>query len=128
VRYVRKHPETQLTVLEIPQVPGYRRQVGANKSVVESLITTGYVIPPCLHQPVHRRGVFVDYLAWGRYRLTFAHPQILTPEKVLPLTFPAGSGLSLHDSSIRFSPPLERSLQVAGRGNAGSGQIVADDP
>jgi hypothetical protein len=26
VGYAKKHPETELTVLEIPQIPGYRRQ------------------------------------------------------------------------------------------------------
>ena len=56
VRYARKHPETQLTVLEIPQVPGYRRRSRANKSIAESLITTGYVIPLAFINPVHRRG------------------------------------------------------------------------
>lgn len=92
VRYARKHPETQLTVLEIPQVPGYRRQSRANKSVAESLITTGYVIPLAFINPYIAAGVFVDYLAWGRYRLTLAHRQILTPENMVPLTFPAGPG------------------------------------
>ena len=33
VRYAKKHPETQLTVFEIPQIPGYRRSSQSNKSI-----------------------------------------------------------------------------------------------
>ena len=44
-RYARKHPEMQLEIFEIPQVPGYRRLSRANKSISESLITTGYAVP-----------------------------------------------------------------------------------
>jgi hypothetical protein len=101
LRYARKHPETQLAAFEIPQVPGYRRRSRANKSIAESLITTGYVIPLAFINPYIAAGVFVDYLAWGRYRLTFAHPQILTPETMAPLTFPAGSEWSPHDSGTQ---------------------------
>jgi len=45
VRYAKKHPEEELRVYEIPQIPGYRRASKRNKSIAESLITTGYAIP-----------------------------------------------------------------------------------
>jgi hypothetical protein len=101
LRYARKHPETQLAAFEIPQVPGYRRRSRANKSIAESLITTGYVIPLALISPYIAGGVFVDYLVWGRYPLALKHPQILTPDNMAPLTFPAGSEWSPHDSSTQ---------------------------
>ena len=48
VRYARKHPETQLTVFEIPQIPGYRRASHSNKGIDESFVTTVYAVPIAL--------------------------------------------------------------------------------
>jgi hypothetical protein len=106
LRYARKHPETQLAAFEIPQVPGYRRQSRSNKSIAESLITSGYVVPLALICPYIAGGVFVDYLVWGRYPLALKHPQILTPDNMAPLTFPAGSGQSPHSASALVDAPL----------------------
>ena len=70
VRYAKKHPETQLAVFEIPQVPGYRRLSRSNKSISESLITTGYAVPIAILNP---------YLAGGLVRgLRLARP--LSPD------------------------------------------------
>jgi hypothetical protein len=88
-RYARKHPETQLAVLEIPQVPGYRRHSSANKSVAESLTTTAYAVPITLWNPYLAGGLFVDYLARGRFHSTPKHPQILVPGNLLALTAPS---------------------------------------
>jgi hypothetical protein len=68
-RYARKHPETQLTIFEIPQIPGYRRQSRSNKSIAESLATTSYAIPIALLNPYLAGGLFVDYLVRGRHHL-----------------------------------------------------------
>ncbi len=87
-RYARKHPETQLTIFEIPQIPGYRRQSRSNKSIAESLSTTGYAIPIALMNPYLAGGLFVDYLARGRHHLIPKHPQMLTPENLFALTAP----------------------------------------
>ena len=89
VRYARKHPETQLTAFEIPQVPGYRRRSRRNQSIAASLITRGYVLPLAFISPYIVGGVLVDYLVWGRYPLSLKHLQILTPQSMDPLTFPA---------------------------------------
>lgn len=89
VRYSRKHPETQLTVFEIPQVPGYRRSSHTNKSVAESLIKTGYAIPIALVNPYLAGGIFVDYLVRGRFHLIPKHPDVLGPEHLAALTSPA---------------------------------------
>ena len=69
VRYARKHPETQFSVFEIPQIPGYRRMSRSNKSISESLITTAYAVPIAVVNPYLAGGLFVDYLVRGRYHL-----------------------------------------------------------
>jgi hypothetical protein len=90
-RYARKHPETQLTAFEIPQVPGYRRRSRRNQSIAEALITRGYVLPLALISPYIVGGVLVDYLAWGRYPLALKHLQALTPQNMGPLRSPRPS-------------------------------------
>jgi len=86
-RYARKHPETELSVFEIPQVPGYRRLSRANKSIAESFVTTtGYVVPIVLINPYIAGGLAVDYFARGRYRLIPKHPQLLGPDNLSSLT------------------------------------------
>lgn len=82
VRYARKHPETELTVFEIPQVPGYRRLSHANKSVAGSLVTTAYAVPLTLLNPYLAGAVFVDYLVRGRYPLVPRHVQMLDADKL----------------------------------------------
>jgi len=90
-RYASEHPEMHLTVIEIPQVPGYRRPSLRNKSLAESLSTTGYAIPIAVVNPYLAGGLFVDYLARGRHRLIPSHPQMLAPENLLALTAPDGA-------------------------------------
>ncbi|MDE3188273.1 MAG: hypothetical protein KGM96_12240 [Acidobacteriota bacterium] len=85
-RYARKHPETQLTVFEISQIPGYRRMSRSNKSITESLVTTGYAIPLVAVNPYLAGGLFVDYLVRGRYHLIPKHHEVLGPDKLAALT------------------------------------------
>jgi len=89
VRYGRKHPDLQLTVFEIPQIPGYRRSSGSNKSIAQSLTTTGYAVPIVLVNPYLAGGIFVDYLVRGRFHLIPRQPQMLTPGNLSPLTGPS---------------------------------------
>ena len=86
VQYAHKHPEMQLTVFEIPQIPGYRRQSHPNKGVAEGLLTTGYAIPIALANPYVAGGIVVEYLARGRFHPIPRHPQILAPGDLLALT------------------------------------------
>ena len=86
VRYAKKHPESELTVLEIPQVPGYRRQSHSTKSVSASLVTTGYAVPLALMNPYLAGAIFVDYLVRGRYPLIPEHPIVLAPQRLSALT------------------------------------------
>ena len=91
VRYARKHPETQLAVFAIPQVPGYRRQSHSNKSIAESLVTTGYAVPIVLANPYLAGALSVDFLVHGRDRLIPKHPPVLGPDNLLALTGSAPS-------------------------------------
>jgi hypothetical protein len=91
VRYGRKHPGIRLTVLEIPQIPGYRRPSRVGKSVAESLIVTGYVVPIAVLNPFVAAGVIADDLAWGRDPLPLKHAQVLDPEDLAELANPASS-------------------------------------
>jgi hypothetical protein len=88
VRYSRTHPETDLKVFEIPQIPGYRRMSRSNKSISESLMTTGYAIPLIAMNPYLAGGIFVDYLVRGRFHLIPKNPQLLGPTNLAALTAP----------------------------------------
>jgi len=86
VRYAKKHPELHLEVYEIPQVPGYRRLSRTNKSISESLITTGYAVPIALLNPYLAGGLFADYVMHGRYHLIPRNPTKLLPDDLSVLT------------------------------------------
>jgi hypothetical protein len=79
-RRAQKHPEMQLTVFEIPQIPGNRRPSRSNKDVDESLSTTLYAIPIAIVSPYLSGGLLVDYLFRGRYRILPKHPLVLAPD------------------------------------------------
>jgi hypothetical protein len=101
VRYALQHPETQLTAFEIPQIPGYRRLSRSNKSVAESLITTGYAVPIAVMNPYLAGGIFVDYLVRGRSHPMPKHPQILGPDSLTALTYPATPGQNPDSASVQ---------------------------
>ena len=86
VKYARRHPELQLQVLEVPQIPGYRRQSHSNKSIAESLTTTAYAVPIALLNPYLAGGLFVDYLARGRYHSIPRNPLVVAPGNLSALT------------------------------------------
>lgn len=91
VWYARKHPEIELKVFEIPQVPGYRRNSGANKDVAESFVTTVYAVPITLISPYITGGLFVDYMARGRCRLVPKHPEVVNADDLIALTEPGAA-------------------------------------
>ena len=86
VKYARKHPELQLRVLDVPQIPGYRRRSHANKSIAESLTTTAYAVPITLVNPYLAGGLFVDYLSRGLFHSIPRRPPVLEPGNLSPLT------------------------------------------
>jgi hypothetical protein len=87
--YAALHPETQLTIFEIPQIPGYRRMSRSNKSVAQSLSTTGYAIPIALASPYLAGGLFVDSIVRAHHHLIPKNPQLLSPDNLSALTAPA---------------------------------------
>jgi hypothetical protein len=101
VKYTRSHPETQLTVFEIPQVPGYRRNSHTNKSIAESLTTTAYAVPIVLVNPYIAGGLFVDYMVRGRYHSTPKHPQVLEPGNLSALTASPHAAQNLDSAGVR---------------------------
>lgn len=110
-RYAKKHPDEDLTILEIPQIPGYRHPSRMNKSISESLITTGYAIPIVIFNPYLGGGLFVDYLVRGRYHLIPKHPEVLGPTNLAGLTA-SGSHRENPDSAQVQAP------RAAGNGSA----------
>jgi len=87
-RYARKHPETQLAVFEIPQIPGYRRLSHSNKGIDESIVTV-YAIPIAVLNPYLLGGLLVDDLVRGTRHLIPKHPDVLGPGNLTALTAPA---------------------------------------
>jgi hypothetical protein len=84
-RFACKNPGTELTVLEIPQIPGYRARSHSAKGIDESFVTTIYAIPIALLNPYLAGGLFVDYLVRGRYHLIPKDPMVLGPENLSAL-------------------------------------------
>ena len=89
VRYARHHPQLDLRVFEIPQIPGFRRVSHKNKNISESFVTTAYAVPITLISPYITGGLLVDYIVRGRYRLIHHHPEVLGPENLADLMLPA---------------------------------------
>jgi hypothetical protein len=114
-RYARQHPETQLTIFEIPQIPGYRRHSRSNKGIAQSLSTTGYAIPIALLNPYLAGGLFVDYMARGRHHLIPKHPRMLAPDSLFALTAP---GLSAEN-------PVSAGAQAPSAAASGSTETKA---
>ena len=114
VHYSRKHPGTNLRIFELPQIPGYRRMSHANKSISESLTTTAYAVPIFLINPYIAGGIFVDYLARGRFHLVLRDPQILDPEELsvltdhgTPLENPANADVQANSAANGLSKPID---------------------
>jgi hypothetical protein len=89
VQYARKHPETQLTIFEISQIPGYRHQSHPIKSVDASLTTSIYVVPIALVNPYLAGGLLLDYIVRGRLHIGIGHPEVLQPDNFSILAVPA---------------------------------------
>jgi hypothetical protein len=106
LRYSRKHPETQVAAFDIPQVPGNRHRSRANKSIAQSLITSGYVVPFYFISPYLAGAVVVDYLVWGRYPLGLKHPPVLTPANMAPLTSSGASAQNAPGEGAQDDGPL----------------------
>lgn len=119
VRYARKHPGRQLTVFEIPQVPGYRRESHTPKGIDESFVTTVYAVPLVIVNPYLAGGLFVDYLVRGRYHLIPKDPQVVGPENLSVLTAPAAPADNLADTEFSANVSALPGSGVAAQAPAG---------
>jgi hypothetical protein len=129
VRYARKHPETQLEVFEIPQIPGYRHPSHSNKSIAESL-STSYIIPIALLNPYIAGGFFVDYLARGRFHpLVPKHPEVLGPENLSALTVPMHTAQNPDSAGVQapsVAAGSSEETQTPEKTDIGLGEIKAN--
>jgi hypothetical protein len=82
VKYGQKHTQTQLTVMEIPMVPGYHRSSRVGKSAAESFLATGYVVPIAVLCPYAAGVIVIDALVWGRCPLPLKKVEVLSPESM----------------------------------------------
>jgi hypothetical protein len=96
-RYGHRHPDLDLQVFEIAQIPGYRRMSHANKNIDESFVTTVYAIPITILNPYVTGALLVDYLVRGEYHLIPKHPQVLGPYTLTALTMP---GLTIDNPRV----------------------------
>lgn len=127
-RYARKHPETQLAIFEIPQIPGNRRMSRHNKSISESLITTAYAVPIAIANPYLAGGLFVDYLVRGRYHLIPKQPEVLTPENLASLTTSGEPGQNPNSANAQVPSAavnVDSAMLPAAAANTGLKEIVA---
>ena len=118
VRYGRKHPDADVRIFEIPQIPGYRRMSRSNKSISESLMTTGYAIPLVAMNPYLAGGIFVDYLVRGRYHLIPKHPEVLGPTNLSALTSPAAPSQNLESADLRTANEGSTEIRASSAGPA----------
>jgi hypothetical protein len=120
VRYSRKHPEMQLAVFEIPQIPGYRWRSHSAKGIDESFVTTIYAIPIALMNPYLAGGLFVDYLIRGRYHLIPKDPAVLGPENLSALTAPSSTqeNSSIAGKQARVAGDSGPAIGSGAKGNA----------
>ena len=91
VRYGHKHPEAEVAVFEIPQIPGYRRLSHSNKGIDESFVTTVYAIPITIANPYLAGGLLADYIFRGHHHIIPRDHQVLGPENLAALTGLPGS-------------------------------------
>lgn len=100
VKFGRKHPDIELTVVSIPQIPGNRRHSGSNHGVAEMMITEGYAIPIAMLNPYIAGGLFVDYLVRGRSHLIPKNLKIAEPNNLNQLT---GDPIKEQDLSLSMN-------------------------
>jgi hypothetical protein len=104
VKYAHRHPETQFSILEIPQVPGFRHESRAIHGVAETFFTNGYVIPIVILNPYVAGGLLADYLIRGRYHLVPKNPITVGPEDMDALIEPLPLISTPFASEVESSP------------------------
>jgi hypothetical protein len=113
VRYARKHPAIELSVMEIPLVPGFHHSSRVGKTAAESFVVTGYVVPIAVLSPYAAGAILADDLVWGRDPLPLKNARILSPQETAVLASPSNKvaaqnsfGQKNGGSSAAFAQPL----------------------
>jgi hypothetical protein len=90
--YGRAHPEAQVKIIEIPQVPGAIRRSHTIRGGAESFLKTKrYIFPLSILQPEIAVTLFALYLDHGGWKI--ARPaEILNPESIQPAPHPLLAG------------------------------------
>jgi hypothetical protein len=125
VQYAKKRPEMQLTVLEIPQVPGYRHRSRADRGVTESILSNGYVIPIVILNPYVAGGLLVDYLARGRYHLIPKNPPTADAWRLDALLQPGSSSRATGSPSAIPTTPTGNPAHDVGLPVSGEASVAA---
>ncbi len=113
VKYDKKHPETQLSVYLIPQVPGTMRRSKSVHGVAESLLKTKkYVLPLAFFQPFFIGGVAAAYITEGRFSpgqdavtLASAHDLYLITGEGKPLIAAGAAAPNIELPAVLNIPP-----------------------
>ena len=90
--YGQSHPEAQLRIVEIPQVPGSIRRSHIIRGGAETFLKTKrYIFPLSVLQPEIAVTLFALYLDHGGWKI--GRPaQVLGPEAIQPVTLPLLAG------------------------------------
>jgi hypothetical protein len=118
--FAKEHPEMQLQIFEIPQVPGNRRSSRANKSITESLITTGYAVPITIVNPYLAGCLLADYILRSHYRLIPKDTQKLMPDELFALTVPAAPA----ENPVSASVQVHSAARASGKADVPSAVIA----
>jgi hypothetical protein len=128
VKYGGRHPEIQLTVVEIAQIPGYRRPSHAIHGVAETLLVNGYVLPIVVLNPYIAGGLFADYLVRGSYRVVPKHPVQVTPANLEALLGPLPKPSTLTQAHSTADNPVVPSTSSTPAMNAPASAILDLSP
>ena len=89
--YGEHHPEAELKVVEVPQVPGTLRRSRPARGGAEGFLKTKrYLLTLCVLQPEVVVGLLAAYLDNGRWAMG-RDAQVLTPGDILANEYPAAS-------------------------------------
>lgn len=123
--YASKHPETDLHVFRVPQVPGTLPRSREVQGVTESLLKR-YGVPLVVLSPIATGIVFVAYLGHGRFDMP-RHAPLLDLNPPMQDADQSGAVLA-SEHAPPASLPLPSPSGVALRSTLPSGLITHDDP
>jgi len=123
--YASKHPETDLHVFRIPQVPGTLPRSREVQGVTESLLKR-YGVPLVVLSPIATGVVFIAYMGHGRFDMP-RHAPLLDLNPPTQDTDQAGTVLA-SEYAPPASVPLPSPSGVALSSTLPSGLLNHDDP